>query len=201
MKKLKPFRDFVAEVNGASAKKLLSIEASLDKASSALTSEEISLGRGDWRPSDYFTSKTEGSYTRYAKPENILLNCELIDRRRIVAAEKKNRLDYQGTLKPLRNPHKSSKGAKLYETFHGKTPKTTKTVNLPPIREMVVLGRAVAIEYECEKLNGVKPSRAGKRNIFRHEMPKGNILSTNESGSILIVRGPKLSVKESGINH
>lgn len=104
--------------------------------------------------------------------------------------------------KALPNPHKgSNKAAKLYETFHGKTPAKTRTVNLPTPKALVELGRAVAIEYECTKRNGVKPSRAGKKNVFRHEMPKGNILSTDESGTLLIIRGPKLKVKKSGINH
>ena len=95
----------------------------------------------------------------------------------------------------------NKKSEDLYETFHGKKAKTRKTVTIPDIKELVYLGRAVAVEYECTKKNGVKSSRSGKRNVFRHEMPKGNILSTDSTGRILIIRGPKLSIKESGINH
>lgn len=103
--------------------------------------------------------------------------------------------------KALPNPSPESKAERLFKTFHGKNPSKTRKVEISTPKALVELGRAVAIEYECTKRNGVKPSRAGKKNVFRHEMPKGNILSSNENGTLLIIRGPKLSVKKSGINH
>lgn len=84
-----------------------------------------------------------------------------------------------------------------YEEFHGKRPKSVKTVNLHSPRELVTLGKAVAIEYLCDKYNG---GGDGKKAIYRHKFETPAILCMDETGKRqLYIIGKQIAVTERGI--
>lgn len=87
---------------------------------------------------------------------------------------------------------------KLYETFHGRKPSgIVGEVDIPVDSEgVVVLGRAVAIEYECNKLNG---GGDGKSALYRHEFHPEDVLLATDTGTMLLVVGPKLHITDEGI--
>jgi hypothetical protein len=89
-----------------------------------------------------------------------------------------------------------SSAHKLYAKFHGRASRREMEVTIPDFDTLVVLGKAVAVEYECDKLNG---GGDGTTATYRHELHAGDILCADPSGKILVILGPKLAVKEEGI--
>ena len=83
-----------------------------------------------------------------------------------------------------------------YRAFHGKEPTREDGVEFHLPREFTLLGRAVAIEYECDKLNG---GGDGTKAVYRHKFGRGDILVMDESRRQLFVFGPRLRVTERGI--
>lgn len=83
-----------------------------------------------------------------------------------------------------------------YRAFHGKEPTREDAVAFKVPKEFTLLGRAVAIEYECDKLNG---GGDGTKAVYRHKFGKGDILVMDESRQQLFVFGPRLRVTERGI--
>jgi hypothetical protein len=63
-------------------------------------------------------------------------------------------------------------------------------------RRRQVGGRAVAIEYESDKLNG---GGDGTKATYRHEFAPGDMLATDQDGRTLYVIGPRLRVNSRGI--
>ena len=85
----------------------------------------------------------------------------------------------------------------LYEKFHGKGSRRISGLNFHVPKRLVFLGRAVAIEYKCDKLNG---GGDGKTAIYRHEFETPAIVCMDErAGKQLYVIGPRIVVDERGI--
>ena len=103
--------------------------------------------------------------------------------------------------KPLRaecfNPNLSLQSG--YEEFHGHTPRTKRQWNFHCPKGFVILGKAVAIEYRTDKLNG---GGDGKSAIYRHEFDKSALLLMDEKQrKQLYIVGEKLVVTDRGIEH
>lgn len=61
------------------------------------------------------------------------------------------------------------------------------------------LGRAVAIEYECDKING---GGDGQKAVYRHEFDRGAYLyMDNTAKRQLYIIGDKIRVTDAGIEH
>lgn len=85
----------------------------------------------------------------------------------------------------------------LYEKFHGKNPRGTTAQNFHVPRTLIRIGKAVAIEYECDKLNG---GGDGRKAIYRHEFETPSIVCMDETaGRQLYIIGKRLFVDEQGI--
>ena len=88
-------------------------------------------------------------------------------------------------------------GERMYSRFHGHSPDGITEVEWEAEPEsLVVLGRAVAIEYECDKSNG---GGDGTLATYRHELHRDDLLLTDAQGRMLVVIGPRLRVTERGI--
>lgn len=83
-----------------------------------------------------------------------------------------------------------------YKQFHGFAPTELTSIPWHDPQELVYLGRALAIEYESDKVNG---GGDGEPCAYRHEFHKDNILCTDSTGKQLYILGPKLKVEAPGI--
>lgn len=83
-----------------------------------------------------------------------------------------------------------------YAEFHGRSPRGSTTVKLHRATHLVRLGRAVAIEYQTDKLHG---GGDGKTAVYRHEFSAGDALYVDQTGKQLHILGPRLAVREEGI--
>jgi len=64
---------------------------------------------------------------------------------------------------------------------------------------LVVLGKAVAIEYECDKLNG---GGDGQHAVYRHKFDSGAFVVADEKMKRqLYIIGDRLIVTDAGIEH
>lgn len=89
-----------------------------------------------------------------------------------------------------------------YEAFHGRGVREMKQVRFHRLEEgdqLVFLGRAVAIEYQSDKINGTPEGGEGDLAVYRHEFAKGDILCTDKTGTQLYILGPKLRTTTRGI--
>jgi len=90
-------------------------------------------------------------------------------------------------------------GSKQYHRFHGHGVRWRKSWDFHQPRELVVLGKAVAIEYECDKLNG---GGDGKRAVYRHEFETPAYVCQDETGrKQLYILGNRVKVTEAGIEN
>lgn len=89
--------------------------------------------------------------------------------------------------------------ARIHALFHGKPATKATRVSFVDPTEFVVLGRAVAIEYECDKVNGAPTHVAGKKATYRHKLGKGALLVTDQTKRTLYIIGPKTRVTARGI--
>lgn len=86
-----------------------------------------------------------------------------------------------------------------YEQFHGRRLKRVRKRSLHYPEKLVVLGRAVAVEYECSKYNG---GGDGTRATYRHEFDTPALLCMDERGKKqLYILGPKIRVTQAGIEN
>ena len=84
-----------------------------------------------------------------------------------------------------------------YEEFHGKTPRRTSRLNFHVPKGLIFLGKAIAIEYECDKYNG---GGDGKKAIYRHEFETPSIVCMDEKGRRqLYIIGGRIAVDDEGI--
>jgi hypothetical protein len=89
--------------------------------------------------------------------------------------------------------------ADRYREFHGKNPRrqTGQRFHIP--KQLVLLGKAVAIEYETDKLNG---GGDGRRAVYRHEFETPAIVCMDETAhNQLYVIGSKIKVTDAGIEN
>jgi len=89
---------------------------------------------------------------------------------------------------------------KGYEAFHGHPPRVEGSIRFnPPKTGLVRLGKATAIEYECDKLNG---GGDGTMAVYRHEFETPVALFMDASGKRqLYLIGNRLKVTEAGIEN
>ena len=91
------------------------------------------------------------------------------------------------------------KATKVYRGFHGRTVRKKREIPFIQPKTLVYLGRAIAIEYECDKINGTPAGGEGDLAVYRHECHEDNILCTDESGRQLYLLGPHQRVTPRGI--
>lgn len=88
---------------------------------------------------------------------------------------------------------------KRYFTFHGKSAKKSKEYDFHIPEELTILGKAIAIEYECSKLNG---GGDGKKAIYRHKFGKKvNLCMDEKTKRQLYIIGDKVKVTKAGIEN
>lgn len=86
-----------------------------------------------------------------------------------------------------------------YRQFHGKEPKSEKQIRAYPSKRLIVLGKAVAIEYRCSKLNGGGDGRSA---VYRHKFETPVDLCMDESGKkFLYLIGDHITVDDEGIKN
>lgn len=93
-----------------------------------------------------------------------------------------------------------SKAVNKYREFHGRNPRYAKTITIPDTpRTMIRLGKAIAIEYECDKLHG---GGDGKKAVYRHEFETPcHVLITPKGDNIIYITGSKLKTTQAGIEN
>lgn len=68
-----------------------------------------------------------------------------------------------------------------------------------PPKELIILGKAMAVEYECSKYNG---GGDGKKAVYRHEFETPCYVCMDRSGKRqLYIVGNRLKVTEAGIEN
>jgi len=88
---------------------------------------------------------------------------------------------------------------KGYKEFHGHAPRTRRSWNFHSPKGFVILGKAIAIEYETDKLNG---GGDGKKAIYRHEFDTPCLVLMDErQKEQLYIVGKKLIVTDRGIEN
>jgi len=86
-----------------------------------------------------------------------------------------------------------------YRRFHGKDPDAAGKIRFDVPRGMVLIGRAVAVEYECSKWHG---GGDGRKAVYRHKFGPGAILCMDEKHRRqLYIIGTKVKVTAAGIEH
>lgn len=88
---------------------------------------------------------------------------------------------------------------KRYRMFHGRDVRSRSSWDFHVPRGLVKLGRAVAIEYECDKYNG---GGDGKKAVYRHRFDTPCFVCMDETGHRqLYVVGRRLKVSAAGIEN
>jgi hypothetical protein len=86
-----------------------------------------------------------------------------------------------------------------YEMFHGHGPRTNRQWDFHCPQGLVILGKAIAIEYETDKLNG---GGDGRKATYRHEFETPCLVLMDEENSRqLYIVGNRLIVTERGIEN
>lgn len=86
-----------------------------------------------------------------------------------------------------------------YYRFHGKNPPRTRKKEFHVPKNLLILGKAHAIEYECDKLHG---GGDGKKAVYRHvfETPAYVCMDEREGKQLYIIGG-RIKVTEAGIEN
>lgn len=86
-----------------------------------------------------------------------------------------------------------------YFEFHGRDAKRDRKAEFHVPKDLIVLGKAIAIEYECDKLHG---GGDGKKAVYRHKFETPVVLCMDERGrGQLYLVGKKLKVTEAGVEN
>lgn len=84
-----------------------------------------------------------------------------------------------------------------YFQFHGKSARRERQADFHVPRDLIVLGKAVAIEYECDKVHG---GGDGKKAVYRHVFETPAVVCMDETGKRQIyIVGNKVRITEAGI--
>jgi len=88
---------------------------------------------------------------------------------------------------------------KKYKSFHGHEPRSREKFRFDNPKGLVILGRAVAVEYACDKQHG---GGDGKLAVYRHEFETPSLVCMDEKGKRqLYIIGDKIKVTEAGIEN
>jgi len=88
---------------------------------------------------------------------------------------------------------------KRYNEFHGHDIRFTESVPFHVPRSLVLLGTAVAIEYQCDKSNG---GGDGTEAIYRHEFETPAYVCMDEKAkNQLYIIGKQIKITEAGIEN
>ncbi len=90
----------------------------------------------------------------------------------------------------------SKAGMKRYRKFHGRAPSKMRFVDLPRPKEIIYLGRGVAIEYESDKVLEAGDRRLPKKRNYRHEFGAGVQIYTDPKGQALFIKGGRFRVTD-----
>lgn len=91
------------------------------------------------------------------------------------------------------------KAARLFRRFNGRAPTKQEIGGFYVPESLIFLGRAVAIVYESDKVNG---GGVGKLDRFIHEFESPCALFMDErAGKQLYILGPEIKVTKSGIEN
>lgn len=86
---------------------------------------------------------------------------------------------------------------KIYQNFHGRAVRFIDRLRFRVPESLVLLGKAKAIEYVCDKNNG---GGDGTQAIYRHAFGKDTYLYCDEQArEQLYIIGAKIRVKREGI--
>jgi len=88
---------------------------------------------------------------------------------------------------------------KRLNQFHGRNVRWKKNINFHVPRTLVYLGKAIAVEYECDKWNG---GGDGTKAVYRHEFETPCVVAMDETGKKqLYIIGNKLKVTDAGVEN
>ena len=88
---------------------------------------------------------------------------------------------------------------KAYEEFHGHPVRWKKNIEFHPPEGLVVLGKAVAVEYETDKLHG---GGDGRTAVYRHTFETPCFLCMDErQRKQLYIIGNRIKVTEAGVEN
>lgn len=86
-----------------------------------------------------------------------------------------------------------------YRQFHGRRSRRKRSWDFHPPKGLVILGKAIAVEYECDKYNG---GGDGTRAVYRHKFETPCFVCMDETGRRqLYIVGNRLKVTEAGIEN
>ena len=92
-----------------------------------------------------------------------------------------------------------STAKKKLQSFHGRDVRWMKDIDFHVPKTLVYLGKAIAVEYECDKWNG---GGDGTKAIYRHEIETPAVVCMDETGKKqLYIIGNRLKVTEAGIEN
>lgn len=93
----------------------------------------------------------------------------------------------------------SKKAVKKYREFHGRDVRYNEDFSFHIPENFIILGRAVAIEYRTDKLNG---GGDGKSAVYRHKFETPAVVCQDETGKRqLYILGEKIKVTSAGIEN
>ena len=93
----------------------------------------------------------------------------------------------------------TTRARRAYKSFHGRQVRRVTSINFVPPKQLICLGRAVAVEYECDKNNG---GGDGTKAVYRHEFetPVLLFMDTTKKRQLYII-GSRLKVTNAGIEN
>jgi hypothetical protein len=88
---------------------------------------------------------------------------------------------------------------KKYKAFHGHEPRFEEEIEFTVPKDLIILGKAVAIEYKTDKLNG---GGDGKMAVYRHKFDTPSYVCMDQTGKRqLYIIGNRLKVTRAGIEN
>ena len=89
--------------------------------------------------------------------------------------------------------------AKRYFEFHGHKPRYIRKTDFHVPKGLVILGKAVAVEYYTDKLHG---GGDGKKAVYRHDFETPALLCMDERGKKqLYIIGGRVKITDAGIEN
>jgi hypothetical protein len=86
--------------------------------------------------------------------------------------------------------------AKRFKRFQGRAPNRVTAIELPYPKALVYLGRAIAIEYESDKVLKAGDRRQPRQRVYRHELGPGVKIYADPKGRTVFMRGGRFRVTD-----